>query len=57
MSLDLADIIAAYDAAYTAMHSNADSILMLQLVPFKKNCWECNVCATLQCCYNCKLQR
>ena len=36
MSLDLADMIAAYDATYTAMHSNADSILMLPLVPFKK---------------------
>ena len=36
MPLDLAHIIAAYDAAFTAMHSTAHSILMLLLVPFNK---------------------
>ena len=36
MSLELAYLMAAYDATYTAVHSNADSILMLPLVPFRK---------------------
>ena len=36
MSLDVADIIAAYDAAYTAMHSNAASIPDAAAGPFQK---------------------